>query len=79
MAGKESNNGIFREKSINKVTGPGSLNDYIHVSSPSVWIALPAFVIILAVMLTRGIFGKVTVHHEDGSVEEVTPVTHMIN
>ncbi len=79
MAGKESNNGIFREKSINNVTGPGSLNDYIHVSYPSVWIALPAFVIILAVMITRGIFGKVKVHHEDGSVEEVTPVTYMIN
>jgi hypothetical protein len=44
-----------------------------------VWIALPAFAIISAVMLTRGIFGKVTVHHEDGSGEEVTPVTYMIN
>lgn len=79
MADKESNNGIFREKSINKVTRPGSLNDYIHFSSPSVRIALPAFVIISAVMLTRGIFGKVTVHHEDGSVMEVTPVTYVIN
>ncbi len=79
MADKESNNGIFREKSINKVAGPGSLNDYIHVSYPSVWIALPAFVIISAGMHTRGIFGKVTVHHEDGSVEEVRPVTQTIN
>ena len=35
MADKESKSRIFREKSIDRVTGPESLNDYIRVTSPS--------------------------------------------
>ena len=79
MADKESNNGIFREKSIDRVTGPESLNDYIRVTSPSVWIALLALVVLLAGMLVWSIFGKVTVRHEDGSTEDVHPITYIVN
>ena len=79
MADKESKNSIFREKSMDRISGPESLNDYIRVTSPSVWITLLALVILLAGMLAWSIFGKVTVRHEDGSVEEVHPITYVIN
>ena len=71
MADKESKSRIFREKSMDRVSSPESLNDYIRVTSPSVWITLLALVILLAGMLVWSIFGKVTVQHEDGSTEEV--------
>ena len=79
MADKESNNGIFREKSIDRVTGPESLNDYIRVTSPSVWIALLALVVLLAGMLTWSIFGKIEVKDADGEVKEIAPITYIIN
>lgn len=79
MADKESNNGIFREKSIDRVTGPESLNDYIRVTSPSVWIALLALVILLAGMLVWSVFGKIEVKDADGEVKEIAPITYIIN
>ena len=79
MEDKESKSSIFRKKNLDKVSGPESLNDYIRVTSPSVWIALLAILILLAGMLVWSIFGKITVHHEDGSVEEVHPITYVIN
>ena len=79
MADKESNNGIFREKSIDRVTGPESLNDYIRVTSPSVWIALLALVILLAGMLVWSVFGRIEVKDGNGDVKEVAPITYIIN
>ena len=79
MADKESNNGIFREKSIDRVTGPESLNDYIRVTSPSVWVALLALVVLLAGLLTWSIFGRIEVKKADGSVEEVAPISYVTN
>ena len=70
---------IFREKSIERVNGPESLNDYIRVTSPSVWIALIALLILLAGMLTWSIFGKIKVQQKDGSYKEVHPISYVIN
>ena len=36
-------NQLFREKSLEKVSSPEQLNDYIRVSNPGVWIAVAAF------------------------------------
>ncbi len=70
---------IFRKKSLDRVTGPESLNDYIRVTSPSVWIALLALLILLAGMLTWSIFGKIKVQQKDGSYKEVHPISYVIN
>ncbi len=79
MADKESNNGIFREKSIDRVTGPESLNDYIRVTSPSVWIALLALVVLLVGLLAWSIFGRIVVKDANGGVKEVAPISYVIN
>lgn len=52
------NNGIFREKSIKRVSSPEQLGDYIRVSNPSVWMALAAVIILLAGVCVWGIFGR---------------------
>ena len=79
MKETQTANGIFREKSIKRVSGPENLNDYIRVTTPSVWIVLIALVVLLAGMLAWSIFGTVTVHHEDGSTEEIAPITYVTN
>jgi len=41
-------NNIFREKSLNKVSSPESLNDYICVVKPAIWAVLAAIVVFIA-------------------------------
>ncbi len=49
---------LFRKKSMEKVTSPEQLNDYIRVSNPGVWTVLAAVVILLAGACVWGIFGR---------------------
>ncbi len=68
---------IFRENSIERVTSPEQLDDYIKVTTPSVWLILAATVILLAGIFIWGIFGKIEVNTPDG-VEIVAPVNYVI-
>ena len=79
MADKKEKNGIFREKSIERVSSPEALNDYIRVTTPSVWVVLIALVLLLAGMLVWSIFGTVEVHNDDGSTEQIHPITYVMN
>lgn len=38
---------IFREKSLKRVTSPEDLGDYLHVTSPTVWMLLAAIILLL--------------------------------
>ena len=38
---------LFREKSMERVSSPEQLNDYIRVANPSIWICLAAVIILL--------------------------------
>ena len=60
------NNTIFREKSIERISSPDKLNDYIRLSNPGVWFILAAVTVILAGACIFGIFG-----HIDSSVPAV--------
>ena len=76
---KKESSGIFREKSMERVSSPEALNDYIRVTTPSVWVVLAALVILLVGMLAWSIFGTVSVHREDGSLQEIHPITYVMN
>lgn len=52
------NQGIFREKSIKRVSSPEQLGDYIRVSNPSVWMALAAIIVLLIGVCVWGVFGR---------------------
>ena len=49
---------IFRKKSIEKIKSPENLDEYIHVSKPSVWILIAAAVVLLIGLCIWGIFGQ---------------------
>ena len=72
-------NNIYREKSINQVNQPEDLNDYIRVTTPSVWIVLIAVALLLAAILGWMIFGTVEEHNDDGSTTETHPISYVIN
>ena len=50
---------LFREKSLEAVESPESLNDYLRVTSPGVWLVLAAVIALLIGAILWGIFGHI--------------------
>ena len=63
------NEQLFRKKSIEKVSSPEQLNEYIRVSNPGVWMVLTAIVILLIGVCVWGVLG-----HLDTTVTTVAVV-----
>lgn len=57
------NETIFRDKSIERISSPEQLNDYVRLTNPGVWFVLAAIMIIL---IGACVFG--TVGHIDSTV-----------
>ena len=70
---------IFRQKSLDRVSSPEQLNDYIRVTTPSVWLVLAAIILLLVGMLAWSVFGTVQATGTDGSTEEIHPITLVTN
>lgn len=49
---------VFRQKSIDTISSPEQLNDYIRVSSPGVWATLAGVIVLLAGACVWGVFGR---------------------
>lgn len=56
ILGKKS---VFREKSLERISSPEQLNDYIKVSNPSVWIIISALLILLGSAFYWGFAGSI--------------------
>ena len=78
-------NGIFREKSMDYISSPEQLNDYLKVTKPSVWVVLFAVILLLAGIFVWGASayivssaegvaevkdGKMTMHFDDDVFSE---------
>ena len=50
-------NDLFRKKSVERVSSPEQLNDYIRVANPGVWMILAAIVILLVGVIVWGCIG----------------------
>ena len=68
------NDKIFRKESIERISSPEQLTDYIHVTSPAGWMLLGAIIVLLAGICVWGIFGRldtaltVAAQSRDGSL-----------
>lgn len=49
---------IFRKKSLDKISSPEQLNDYIMVTTPGVWMMLFSIIIVLIGAMVWGVFGR---------------------
>lgn len=63
-------NTIFRKKSIDRVSSPEQLNDYVRVSNPGVWLLLAAVIVLLAGVCVWGIFGHLDTTVSAAAVSE---------
>lgn len=59
-----SSNTIFRKSSLDRVSSPEQLNDYIKVSHPSMWLVLGAVIVMLIAVCFWGVFGTLTTTRE---------------
>ena len=50
---------LFREKSLEAVESPESLNDYLKVTSPGIWMVMAAVILILIGGIIWSIFGRI--------------------
>ena len=70
---------LFRKKNLEKIKSPESLNDYLQVTSPGVWLVLITIVIFLIGACIWGVFGhidstaKAAVISENGSAVCLVP------
>ena len=53
------NGTIFRDKSIERISSPDQLNDYVRLSNPGVWFILASILVILSGAIVFGIFGHI--------------------
>ena len=51
---------LFREKSVDRIQSPESLNDYLRVTSPGIWLVLSAVILLLVGVVLWGILGRIT-------------------
>ncbi len=45
------NSSLYRKESMDRIQSPEQLNDYMHVTNPTVWVILAAVILLLAGML----------------------------
>ena len=64
------NDKIFRKKSVDRMSSPEQLNDYIKVTTPGVWMVLAAIVILLIGICVWGFFGKLETKLNVAAVSE---------
>ncbi len=50
---------LFREKSLEAIESPESLNDYLRVTSPGVWLVMAAVIAVLIGGILWGVFGSI--------------------
>lgn len=54
-----ANETVFREKSIERLSSPDQLNDYVRLSDPGIWFILAAIVVILTGACVFGVVGHI--------------------
>ena len=61
---------LFRKKSMERLSSPEQLNDYIRVVSPAAWMVLAAVALLLAGVCVWGVFGRLDTVLQVGAMEQ---------
>ena len=44
---EENNKSVFRQETLERISSPEQLNDYLHVTNPGIWVILTAVIILM--------------------------------
>ena len=67
---KEKNETIFRQKSVDRVSSPEQLDNYLKVTTPTVWLVLVGIIIILIGTIVWAAFGRLHTYANAGCLIE---------
>ena len=73
------NNELFRKESVDRVSTPEQLNDYIKVVSPGIWILLFAIIILLVGIIVWAVVSSVVLNDPQGVATLIKPSTLVTN
>lgn len=55
---EKSDQSLFRKKTVDKISSPEQLTEYLKVTSPRMWIILAAVIMVLLAVIVWGILGR---------------------
>lgn len=70
---------IFREKSLERMASQEQMDDYIKVTTPSIWIALLAIVVLAAGIVVWSTLGTGAAKDSSGNEKTMDPVSVTMN
>lgn len=74
---RQKKSSIFREKSLERVSSPEEIDDYMKVTSPGMWLVLGVVLSLLAAALFWSVTGRIETV-ENGQVTELAPITLLV-
>ena len=76
------NNSVFRKKSLERISSPAQINDYIRVITPGMWILLIVIILLVIAGITWGLCVTLTVTDVNSAGEvvksTVSPISYVI-
>lgn len=61
---------LFRKESLDQLSSPDQLTDYIRVSTPATWVLLTAIILLLAGTCVWGVFGRLDTRVQGAAVSD---------
>ena len=62
-----------------KIKSPDNMDEYIRVVNPSVWLIIIAIIVLLIGSFIWAIFGSVEIVTDEGEVEQIRPISFLLN
>ena len=75
------NKSIFRQKSLDRISSPEEIDNYIRVTRPSLWLALGVIILLLAALILWSVTARIeSTMVVDGQTvtEQIAPVSFLI-
>ena len=75
------NESIFRQKSLDRISSPEEIDNYIRVTRPSLWLALGVIILLLAALILWSVTARIeSTMVVDGQIvtEQIAPVSFLI-
>ena len=66
---------LFRKESMDQLSRPDQLSDYIRVSTPATWVLLAAIILLLVGTCVWGVFGRLDTTVQGAAVSDGTALT----
>ena len=75
------NQSIFRQKSLDRISSPEEIDNYMRVTRPSLWLALGVIILLLAALILWSVTARIeatTVVDGQTVTELIAPVSFLI-